>query len=209
MQPESFRSLQPPRHPHTPPEPCRTINSSQASSACAREPAAAVHGWSFGWGARRDEGCCRHTLAQACACRHEEAQRQERRGEQRRAGPEGRCDDELTQAHVPRGRLPRAREQWDTEDMRVEAPSLSLGVLAVRRDVDNRRRRTLSVLQTLEPRGTRLECNRHEPVTGYTSHSKVIISPSNHNLVRYCIRAMCRARAAGRGPRVYPRSHAR
>ena len=39
--------------------------------------------------------------------------------------------------------------------LRVEAPSLSQGVLAVRRDVDNRHRHTLSVLQTLEPRGTR------------------------------------------------------
>lgn len=39
--------------------------------------------------------------------------------------------------------------------MRVEAPSLSQGVLAVRRDVDNRHRHTQSVLQTLEPRGTR------------------------------------------------------
>ena len=51
----------------------------------------------------------------------------------------------------------------------METPSLSQGVLAkkkkvlfffffvlaVRRDVDNRHRHTLSVLQTLEPRGTR------------------------------------------------------
>ena len=49
MRPESFRSRQPLRHPRIPPEPCRTPHSSQASSACVRESAGAVHCWSFRW----------------------------------------------------------------------------------------------------------------------------------------------------------------